>query len=93
MFEKHSNEFTLVFSDTFRKRTERLKKKNKGVYDRLEEQMMKIAENPSCGKPLRNVLRNHRRIHIDSYVLLYEVFQGEIRFLDFDHHDKIYKIN
>jgi len=46
---------------------------------------------PALGKPLRNVLRNYRRLHVDSYVLLYEIKQQEIRLLDFDHHDNIYK--
>jgi len=36
-------------------------------------------------------LRNYRRIHVDPYVLIYEIKQQEIRLLDFDHHNNIYK--
>ncbi len=61
------------------------------VYALVENQIIKIITNPFCGKPLRNVLKNIRRVRIDSYVLLYEINQNEVRFLDFDHHDKIYK--
>jgi len=43
------------------------------------------------GKPLRNTLRNYRRVHVDPFVLLYEIRMLEVRLMDFDHHDKIYK--
>jgi len=79
------------FSSHFAKIVKQLAKKDKNSSDRLLEHCIKISVNPLLGKPLRNVLKNCRRIHIDSHVLLYEISKDEVRFLDFDHHDKIYK--
>lgn len=85
--------FNLVFSKGFQKLIKNLKKNDQVLYDRLEEKMIDVGNNPFCGKPLKNVLKNHRRIHIRSFVLVYRIDEEEkeIRFLDFDHHDKIYK--
>lgn len=69
-----------------------LKKKNPNLLREIESGTVKILRSPELGKPLRNVLRNRRRIQIGgSFVLLYEIMGTEIRLLDFDHHDKIYK--
>ena len=69
-----------------------LKKKNPDLFREIESGTVKILRNPELGKPLRNVLRNQRRIQIGgSFVLLYEIIGTEVRLLDFDHHDKIYK--
>lgn len=85
--------FDLVFSDEFRKIVKNLRKKDSVLYDRLKKKMVETADNPYLGKPLRNILKNRWRIHIDSFVLVYRIYEAknEIRFLDFDHHDKIYK--
>jgi len=44
------------------------------------------------GKPLRNVLKGKRRVHIGSFVLFYSIdTKNEIvTFLEFEHHDKAY---
>ena len=83
--------FSPYFSDNFNKILKRIKKKDKEIFQRISESIFKIVNNPLCGKPLRNVLRNYRRVHIGHFVLIYEIINSEIRFLDFDHHDKIYK--
>ncbi len=39
-------------------------------------------------------MKGLRRVHIDkSFVLVYEIIEADnkVIFLDFDHHDKIYK--
>ena len=62
------------------------------LFQKLRKQIEKIVENPVFGKPLRNVLRNYRRVHVDdSFVLVYEIYQYSIQLIDFDHHDNIYK--
>ncbi len=53
--------------------------------------MEKAARIPNIGKPLRYALKHYRRLHMGSFVLVYEFFKGELQFIDFDHHDKIYK--
>ena len=69
-----------------------LKRKNPDVFRDVESGILKILRSPELGKPLRNVLRNRRRLHIaGSFVLIYEITANEVRLLDFDHHDNIYK--
>ncbi|MBI2099917.1 MAG: type II toxin-antitoxin system mRNA interferase toxin, RelE/StbE family [Candidatus Vogelbacteria bacterium] len=63
----------------------------RALLKKLEHQIAKILREPIFGKPLRNVMRNYRRVHINSFVLVYEIVGQVIRLLDFDHHDRIYK--
>ena len=84
-------EYKLVISFEFERILKSLKKKKPTIFKDLEKQIIKIIKNPAIGKPLKNVLRNYRRIHLNPFVLIYEIKDKEIRLIDFDHHDKIYK--
>lgn len=86
----NGSKYVLVIPPEFERILKSLKKKTT-LLNQLDNKIAKILREPKLGKPLRNVLRNYRRIHIDSFVLLYEIYQQEIRLLDFDHHDNIYK--
>ena len=66
-------------------------KKDKPGIKKIEDQVYKIISNPLVGKPLRNVLKSYRRVHIGSFVLVYKIENEEITFVDYDHHDRIYK--
>lgn len=66
------------------------RKKDKKLFAQLTRQMEKILREPNIGKPLRYTLKNRRRVHVGPFVLVYEFHNEELRFLDFDHHDKIY---
>lgn len=83
--------YVLVIPPPFERILKRLKFKKPTLFRALGKQIEKILVEPERGKPLRNVLRNYRRVHIDSFVLIYEISGQEIRLLDFDHHDRIYK--
>ncbi|MCZ7381354.1 MAG: type II toxin-antitoxin system RelE/ParE family toxin [Candidatus Methanoperedens sp.] len=54
---------------------------------------MQIAKNPAIGKPLRNVLKGKRRVHLGTFVLIYEIYENEnkVVFLEIAHHDEAYK--
>lgn len=84
------SKYVLVIPPEFERILKSLKKKA-SLLSQLDNKIAKILKEPKLGKPLRNVLRNYRRIHVGSFVLLYEIHQQEIRLLDFDHHDNIYK--
>ncbi|KKQ35782.1 MAG: Addiction module toxin, RelE/StbE family [Candidatus Nomurabacteria bacterium GW2011_GWB1_37_5] len=81
----------ISFSFNFENILHKISKKDKSTFKEIEKQILKIFNNPLIGKPLRNVLKNYRRVHIDSFVLLYRINEEEIIFVDYDHHDKIYK--
>ena len=85
-------EYTLKLTLSFDRVLKKLKRRNPQMWRALEHSIAKVVKEPLLGKPLGNVLRNYRRVHIEgSFVLIYEIKDCEIRFTDFDHHDRIYK--
>ncbi len=84
--------YILVVSPLFDSILRYLKKKDRAMLRELDRNVEKILREPMLGKPLRYTLRNRRRLHVaGSFVLVYEIHHQEIRLLDFDHHDRIYK--
>lgn len=89
--EKSSSAYRLAVSPRFEDILKRLKRQKPDLLKDLEKQIAKVLREPMLGKPLRNVLRNYRRVHVGSFALIYELHQNEVRLMDFDHHDRIYK--
>ena len=85
-----SSKYILAVPPEFERILKSLRKK-RSLLKQLDARVGKILMEPKLGKPLRNVLRNYRRVHINSYVLIYEIYHNEVRLLDFDHHDRVYK--
>ena len=85
--------YQIILSPDFEKDTKILFKKDPALYDRFKKTVYNILENPLCGKPLRNVLKGLRRVHIGHFVLIYELDETHrtITLLSFTHHDKAYK--
>ncbi|MBI5185275.1 MAG: type II toxin-antitoxin system RelE/ParE family toxin [Nitrospinae bacterium] len=77
---------------TFKKDCKALKKRH-DLFERLTSKIEEILEDPSHYKNLRNVLKNRQRVHIGSYVLVFEVDEEKKRVVlhNFKHHDQIYK--
>lgn len=71
----------------------KLKKKDNSLYERVIHKIIEISKNPELGKPLRNVLKGKRRIHVGSFVLFYSIDKKNqvVTFLEFEHHDKAYR--
>ena len=83
--------FRAEFSDEFRRVVRSLEKRDRMLLGRLAKEIRKVLKNPEIGKPLRHSLKSYRRTHVGSFVLVYEVVGSSVFFLDFDHHDRIYK--
>ncbi len=84
--------YTLAYNTSFGRILKKLKRRDPVLLKELDRGIEKVLQEPAFGKSLRNVLRNYRRIHVEgSFVLLYEIRECEIRLIDFDHHDRIYK--
>lgn len=81
----------IVYSSHFERVLKKCKKKDRPLFAQLTYEMEKIINDPTVGKPLRYTLKNRRRMHVDSFVLVYEFHSNELRFIDFDHHDRVYK--
>jgi mRNA interferase RelE/StbE len=86
----HKDIARIVYASDFERALLHLRN-DKNVLRKIEGQIDKILREPSIGKPLRHTLKNRRRTHVGSFVLVYEFHNGELRFLDFDHHDRVYK--
>lgn len=88
---ENNKKMNFVFSIEFKKILEKFAKKDRPGLKKIEDQIYKIISNPLVGKPLRNIMKNYRRVHIGSFVLVYKIENEEITFADYDHHDRIYK--
>lgn len=81
----------IIYSSEFERAIRKIRRQDSNTFARLENQINKVVREPNIGKPLRYTLKNRRRLHVGSFVLIYEIHNGELRFIDFDHHDKIYR--
>jgi YafQ family addiction module toxin component len=88
---KNDDNVKFIFSVEFKKILEKMAKKDHLGLKKVENQIYKIIANPIIGKPLRNTMKNYRRVHIGSFVIVYKIENDEITFMDYDHHDQIYK--
>jgi len=86
-------EWRAKFSVEFSRKQKKLKK-HPELHKLLKRKIAEILEKPFLGKPLRYVLKGKRRVHLGSYVLIYRVDECDriIIFLDFDHHNNIYRV-
>ena len=90
-FGMKMTEFQREYTDGFKKDLKKLRK-NKELQGRLKRKIKEIQKDPFHYKPLRNVLKNRRRVHIGSFVLIFEVHeeQKKIIFHSLDYHDDAY---
>jgi len=70
----------------------KLQKKNPLLFARVKKKIFEIIENPTHYKPLKYGMKNIRRVHFDSFVLIFTLNEAEqlVEYLDFEHHYKIY---
>ena len=74
----------------------KLCKKDKGAYEQILNKIKEIinCENPEHYKNLRNPLQLFKSVHIKkSFVLVfsYDKQNDFLYFIDYDHHDNIYR--
>lgn len=85
--------FRASFTELVKRKFADIKRRDRAVFVRVRHQVDKILRAPELGKPLRYQFKSCRRLHVGSFVLIYEIRinSREIHFLEFGHHDKIYK--
>ena len=73
----------------------KLSKKDKNLYEQLIKKINEIVNSLDIEhyKNLRYDMKDKKRVHIGHFVLAFKYIKEEnkIIFLDFDHHDNIYK--
>lgn len=83
-------EYRLKFMPFFEKQLRKLKQRDAVLFERLTKKLKEIARNPEHYKPLRNVLAGCRGVHLDPFVIIFEI-QGDLIILHYiKHHDKAY---
>jgi len=85
--------FKVIAHPRVQKELKKLLKKDKVRFDHIKKRLEILSKNPEIGKPLRNILKGKWRIHIGSFVLIYEIDNENysIILLDFEHHDDAYQ--
>lgn len=78
------------FSDDFDDAITKIKKKDRLLGERISKKIMEIIENPFHYKPLSNVLKGKRRVHVGHFVIIFEIVKLTVKFIKFEHHDKAY---
>ncbi len=72
---------------------QKLAKKSPKQLEIITKRLQQILENPYRFKPLSNVMKGFRRVHIDkSFILIYSIDKHSktVVLEDYDHHDNIY---
>ncbi|MCS7144543.1 MAG: type II toxin-antitoxin system RelE/ParE family toxin [Archaeoglobaceae archaeon] len=86
-------DYDLELSKRLIEKLEKLKNKDISKYNAVVNKILQIAENPKIGKPLKGRLKGKRRVHVGSFVLIYQIDDKnrKVIFLQFAHHDEAYR--
>lgn len=84
--------YSLEIEEDVYKTFKRLAKKDKKQLEAINKKIEQLLENPLQFKPLRHPLEGCRRVHIGSFVLIYQVIEDSkiVRILKYKHHDEAY---
>jgi len=83
-------EYKIRFTPFFEKQLKKLKKKDKNTFDRLTKKLKEIRQNPEHYKPLRNILKGNRSVHLDPFIIIFDVKENLITVHYVKHHDEAY---
>lgn len=70
----------------------KMRKREKTTLDQIDKKIQQILDNPYAFKSLHAPMQNQRRVHIGSFVLIYEINEAEktVLIVDYAHHDEAY---
>ena len=71
----------------------KLARKNPKQMEVISNKIQEILQDPHVFKPMHFPLAGKRRVHFDSFVLLFSIDEQRKTVIleDYEHHDKIYK--
>ena len=84
--------YSLEIEQDVVKTFKKLAKKDKNQLEAINKKIQQIVADPYQFKPLKHPLEGYRRVHIGSFVLIYEVVENlkKVRVLKYKHHDLAY---
>ena len=84
--------YNLEIEEAVFKAFKKLAKKDRPQLEATNKKIDQILTDPFQFKPLRHPLEGLRRVHVGSFVLIFEVLEDSqtVRVLKYTHHDKAY---
>ena len=85
--------YSLEVVESVDKIFKKLKKKDPAQFEALSKKMNEILKNPQQFKPLKSPMQHMRRVHLGSFVLVYDVDEARkvVTIRRYEHHDNVYK--
>jgi len=85
--------YSLEIVETVDKIFKKLQKKDRAQFDSVTKKVNEILENPQQFKPLKSPMQQMRRVHVGSFVLVYDVDEARkvVTIRRYEHHDGVYK--
>jgi YafQ family addiction module toxin component len=84
--------YSLEIEEEVFKVFKKLSKKDKTQLEAVNKKIDQMLADPFQFKPLKHPLEGLRRVHIGSFVLIYEVIENQktVKVLKYKHHDVAY---
>lgn len=84
--------YTLEVEEEVSKTFKHLLKKDRTQLEAINKKVQQILLDPFQFKPLKHPMAGLRRVHIDSFVLIYQVIENTstVRIVTYTHHDEAY---
>lgn len=67
-----------------------LQKLDKKPAEQIFRKIHELKEKPLLGKPLRNIFKNHRRLHVGKYRIIYSIKGNTIIVAKIKHRKSVY---
>ncbi len=84
--------YSLELEEEVYKTFKKIGKKDKTQLEAITKKIQQVLLDPLQFKPLKHPLGGLRRVHIGSFVLIYEVIENPktVRVIKYKHHDEAY---
>jgi YafQ family addiction module toxin component len=84
--------YSLEIEEDVSKTFKRLLKKDRKQLEAVNKKIEQILLDPLQFKPLRYPLKSLRRVHVGSFVIIYQVLENPptVRIVKYKHHDEAY---
>ena len=85
--------YSLEIEEEVYREFEKLAKKDRKHLEAINKKIEQILNDPFQFKPLKHPLDGLRRVHVGSFVLIYDVLENQktVRVLKYKHHDQAYQ--
>jgi addiction module RelE/StbE family toxin len=81
-------EMKIYYTEEFKRDVKKIK--DRLVQERIKKLILKIKDNPECGKPLSHGLAGLRSIRLPPFRIIYEIKADTIILWKFEHREKVY---